>query len=258
MIPAILSQTARSERLPREAETLRDGWIRHNPGFEYRLYDDEASRAVFAEVVPEHLALYDALPFPVMRADLFRYAVIYRDGGFYADIDMQSLKPVPDHFRNAQCLLAVEAHLSARRGAELDYAGPVQIANCIFAAVPRHPFMMAALTRALSLLAEEEARTLERIEDLTGPRMLTRLLFEDRWPGITVLPQIVLMAPLHYPNIWPVNRNMIARHRTFGSWKSKGPRPSLQRRWIERNRSVNPFAPVHPQPADEFVDSYAW
>ncbi|MCB1404717.1 MAG: hypothetical protein KDK01_00250 [Rhodobacteraceae bacterium] len=242
-LPRILSQTWKTAGLPLRAEALRAAWARLNPALTLRLYDDAASRAVIAEVSPEHMTAYDAMPFGVMRADVFRLAVLLRDGGIYADIDMQPLRPLPQDLFARPCSVSIEAHLGRQRQRELGYRRGIQIANCILAAEPGHPFLRAALDRAFALFDAAPAVTRDRIEDITGPRMLTRLLQDRVWPDVWVGSQIQLMAPLDYPNVWPVNRHMVARHETHGSWKAADLAPgSLRRRWIERNRPVNPFA----------------
>lgn len=241
MIPSILSQTWKSAELPAAAAALQRGWRSLNPELEYRFYDDAACREVVAETFPLLLADYDRLPAAVMKADVFRYAVIYRDGGIYADIDMECLRPVKGLLAFGNCLVAIEAHLGRTRQSELGYPHGVQIANCIFAAAPGHPFIREAVERAVALSRAQGGVTTASIEDVTGPRMLTRLLFEVPRPDVVILPQIVLMAPLDYPNIWPINRHMHARHRTFGTWKGGRQRPPLRRRLIERNRPPSPL-----------------
>lgn len=240
MIPKRLTQTWKSKTLPPGAARLRETWLRRNPDFTCRLFDDADCETLVAETFPEHVDAFRRLPFPVMRADIFRYAAIFRDGGLYADIDMECLRPVSVLLSSASCVLAVEAHLGRRRTLELGYAKPVQIANCIFAAVPGHPFFLAAAQRAFALAEQHPSPDRAAVEDITGPRMLTRLLFEGGWEGVSVTPQIALMAPLSYPAVWPLNRGMFARHHTFGTWKGEQKVP-LSRRWIERNRLPNPF-----------------
>ena len=205
------------------------------------MFDDAEAREVIREVAPEHLGVYDALPYPVMRADIFRYSVLYRDGGLYADIDMECFKPVGHLLEDRHCVLSIEAHLSAQRTRELNYPAPVQIANCVLAANPGHPFFKAAVESSFKLIEECGEISLETVEDLTGPKMLTRLYFSQAWPDVDVMNQIILMAPTNYPNVWPLNRNMYARHHTFGSWKKPTDFQSLHRAWIERNRMPNPF-----------------
>lgn len=251
-LPRFLTQTWKTTRLPAAAAALRSEWARLNPTLTLRLFDDDSARAVLAEVAPQYLGAFDAMPFGVMRADIFRLAVLWRDGGVYADIDMEPLRPLPETLFTRACSLSIEAHLGRRRQHELGYRQPVQIANCILAARAGHPLMGAALTRAFELFEQFPAPERDRIEDITGPRMLTRLLQERAWPDVWIGSQIQLMAPLDYPNIWPVNRHIVARHRTVGSWKAPdAPRRGLLRRWIERNRPVNPFAAPVWRPAAE-------
>ncbi|MER2606886.1 MAG: glycosyltransferase [Siculibacillus sp.] len=241
MIPLRLTQTWKSHEPPSAAAGLVRGWRERHPGWDCRLYDDAESRALVAEVVPDRLPLYDALPFPVMRADLFRYAAMVRDGGVYADIDMECRRSITPLLDGVSCLLAIEARLGATRTRELGYARPFQIANCVFAAEPGHPFFRAALDRAFGLIAAAPTITRETVEDLTGPRMLTRLFFERAWDDVHLAHPIALMAPLHHPTVAPFDRNVFTRHLTFGSWKGAGTPKSLKRTWIERDRAVWPF-----------------
>lgn len=243
MIPAILSQTWKSDQFPADLARLKKGWEQRNPEFAHRFYDDQGCREVVAEAFPDFIDDYDRLPLPIMKADVFRYAVIYRDGGVYADMDMECLRPIGKILRMGSCLLSEEAHLGRRRQADLQYRRPFQIANCIFAAAPKHPFFKAAFERAFALFRALPANAEIHVEDLTGPRMLTRLHEEIGGTDITILPQIMLMAPLDYPNIWPINRFMYARHLTFGTWKGDAETQSLGQRLIARNRPPNPVPP---------------
>lgn len=242
MIPRLISQTWRTRDLPDPARRLSERWRALHPDFAWRLFDDAEAEAVVAAVAPDALADYRAMPFPVMRADLFRYAVMVRDGGLYLDIDMECLKPVGPLLKGREAVLSVEARLGRRRQRELGYVRGVQVANCVFAAAPGHPFFRAALAEGLRLFRADPRLDRARVEDVTGPRMLTRLFFSRPFAGLTLLRQIHLMAPTLYPDRWPLNRHIHARHRCFGTWKDRGRFPSLHRRWVERNRPPNPFA----------------
>ena len=154
--------------------------------------------------------------------------------------DMECVRPVGALLKTADAILSTEAGLTPRRQRELGYARPFQIANCIFAAQPGQAFFKGAVERALSLSAGRPNAARGDIEDLTGPRMLTRLFYEHPWPGVAMLRQIALMAPRHYPNVWPLNRNVHARHHFFGQWKERASVP-LSRRWVERDLWPNPF-----------------
>jgi mannosyltransferase OCH1-like enzyme len=253
IVPPILSQTWITQTLPPRASALREKWAALNPNLSLRLYDDAASRAVIAEMVPDHLPTYDAMPYGVMRADLFRLAVVLRDGGVYADIDMQPLRPLPPDLFMRPSSMSVEARLGGMRQRELRYRRDYQIANCIFAARSGHPFLQAALEYAFACANACPQPRRDQIEDITGPRMLTRLLQQGDWADVWIGSQIQLMAPLDLPDLWPLNRHIVARHETHGTWKTDTPTPATSRRkWVERNRLVNPFRAPRWVPATDF------
>jgi mannosyltransferase OCH1-like enzyme len=68
--------------------TAMNSWRRHNNRFKYFFYTDEMCdrfmRDHFSGPIYE---AYKKVPYAVMRADLWRYCVIYKYGGIYADID---------------------------------------------------------------------------------------------------------------------------------------------------------------------------
>lgn len=240
VIPKILVQTWRDARLPAASHPFCEGWKRLNPDFEYRFYDDTACLALVKETAPHLVDAYRQFPYPVMRADFFRYAAIYRHGGVYADIDMECTRPVGPLLELAPVVLAVEAHLTERRRRELGYPQPTQIANCILLGQAGHPLFLEAMERSVTLWLAQGGVAKERIEDVTGPRMFTRLFHERPRTDVAVLRQMVLTPPRHYPDIWPINTLVHARHHFFGSWKSPTG-TSIVRRWIERDLWPNPF-----------------
>lgn len=240
MIPPIITQTWRDTDLPPRAMAFRESWKRLNPGFEYRFHDDAACRELIRATVPQYLDAYTAFPHPVMRADFFRYAALYRHGGIYADIDMECVRPFAPLLELAPVVLGIEAHLTKARQLELGYARPIQIANCIMLAEPGNRLFLDAMRRCVNRWGGRQAVPVPEIEDITGPRMLTRLVEAMAADDIAVLRQTVLAPPRHYPDVWPINANIHARHHFFGTWKDAA-RKSLSRRWIERDRWPNPF-----------------
>lgn len=253
MIPARLIQTWKSDALPEHARALQDRWRLLNPQLALCFYDDPACRTLIADLVPRHLAAYDAMPFAVMRADVFRYAALFHGGGIYADIDMEPLRPLPPELFMHHCLVSVEARLTSRRQRELGYRTPFQIANCIMAARPRHPFWLAALEECFARFAAMPRPARADIEDITGPRMLTRLFDRGLWNDISVMPRLMLMPPLQYPRRWPVNRHMVTCHLADGSWKAPAQTVSLPRKLIERHRLTNPFRRPRAMDAASFL-----
>lgn len=242
MIPLIIHQTWKQEKLPAPLNDYSQTWRRLNPDYEYRFYDDDRCAAFVRDEYPHLAQLYETLPLPILRADLFRYLVVYRFGGVYADVDMECLQPLRRLTSIDGMILSIEARLTSTRQRELGYRYPYQIANCIFASEAGHPFLGSIIKRAVSLLGSQQTVSPLTVEDLTGPRMLTRLFYEITPPNVRVLRQIYWLPYRFYPRVYPLNVNMYACHHFMGSWKEAiGSDKSLRRQWIERDIPPNPF-----------------
>ena len=242
MIPSILHQTWKTSPPPREYMAT---WQHFNPGLECRFYDDQDCHNFVVDEFPHLVELYDSFPLAIERVDLFRYLVVYRCGGWYADLDMECLRSMRELLQVRGAVFCIEAHLTPERQKELSYRHPYQIANCIFAAEAGHPFLQG-LIKCVAAWEHSPALSDERkVEDITGPRMLTRRLYQQASGRLQILPQICWLSPRWYPNIFPVNIHMYARHHFWGTWKAEPEsRRTIRQRWIERDRLANPFASI--------------
>jgi hypothetical protein len=70
-------------------------WRALNPDHTVFVANDiEMEHYMLTSWPPQMLRFWKALPMGVMRADIFRYAVVYTHGGVYSDIDSVCLQPV--------------------------------------------------------------------------------------------------------------------------------------------------------------------
>jgi len=241
VIPRIIHQTWKSARLPPKFARYQETWTRLNPDCDYRFYDDAACAELVHREFPDLVDLYDSLPLPILKADLFRYLVVFRYGGLYADLDMECLKPFGLFFGVEGAVVSIEARVTAKRQWELGYRHPYQIANCIFASGPGHPFFGAVIEAACEAIRARKNITVAEVEDVTGPRMLTRTFYAASANRPHVLPQSYWLPYRLYPQIFPLTLKMYARHHFAGSWKAGTQIGPLKRRWIERDVPPNPF-----------------
>lgn len=96
-IPYKLWQTWKNCELPPEAISLREKWESVNakqPLHSTLFNDSEMLSFMEQHFDAEVVHMYNDLPLGVMRADLWRLAIIYIKGGIYADIDVAPLRPV--------------------------------------------------------------------------------------------------------------------------------------------------------------------
>mgnify|MGYP002652111451 FL=1 len=68
---------------------------RRNPDYSYQLFDDNEVRIFLEqEFPPKYLKAYDRLTIGAAKADFFRYAILYKKGGVYLDVDSGMTKPL--------------------------------------------------------------------------------------------------------------------------------------------------------------------
>lgn len=147
-------------------------WPRLNPGFTYRLWDNEGidsfglrNKDAYRRFVAE--GLFDG------AADVARAEILLRHGGVYADADSIALRPLRDApFLTAGFFAQYEPNDEH----------PYLVTNAFMGAVPDHP----VLARYVDVLAGIDA--LRPMWRVSGPGALTDVLAATPRADVTILP----------------------------------------------------------------------
>lgn len=181
-IPCHIHQTWKSskwEELPAWVQSSVSSFKLVNPGCNHTLWSDTDVKSFMARHYP-HLEAFQALT-PVQRADIFRYAVIHSLGGFYADSDVDCLKPIQEWGLASGTELAVGYetgfHLTEEERKKLGFGRNEQLEQWMFAAVAGHP----ALKRCLELFETKREWGVEDTIELTGPSLFSDSVHEYLW-----------------------------------------------------------------------------
>lgn len=93
-MPYRISQTNGDRILPEMAKAIKS-WIALNPEYSYHYYTTEECREFIKNNFESRiLKAYDTLIPGAYKADLWRYCVLYVNGGIYADSAMVCLEPI--------------------------------------------------------------------------------------------------------------------------------------------------------------------
>lgn len=145
-IPKIIHQTFETLIVPDGMYDAAQSWIKMNPTFEHRVYDADSRRDfIKTSYDSKVLKAYDKLTHGAFRADLWRYCKLYLDGGVYSDLDQVCVMPISD------LLEPDDTFVSARAG-NLSFA----IYNGFICAKPHHPFLKAAIDRAVDIIISND------------------------------------------------------------------------------------------------------
>src|SRR6185312_10747623 len=86
-IPKIIWQTMKTNEVPVFMKSYADSWMQLNPEYEYRFCDDQDIVDFLKKDFPEYMQGYQNLKYGASKADLWRYLIMYKYGGVYADMD---------------------------------------------------------------------------------------------------------------------------------------------------------------------------
>lgn len=181
LIPKTIHQFWDTPDPPKAILAAMTSWPLHCSGYTHRVFNDESARDYLkAHFDPHILKAFEASKKAAARSDLMRVALLYREGGVYADADDVCLSDVSDWFAgDVEFAIAQES-----AGALL---------NAFIAARPRAPLVAFVLERiAERVIAKPD----ESIWYTSGPGLWTLAFCEfyheelaaKRWPkGVRII-----------------------------------------------------------------------
>ncbi|OAA54911.1 initiation-specific alpha-1,6-mannosyltransferase [Cordyceps fumosorosea ARSEF 2679] len=168
-------------------------WTILHPGFVHEVITDSVAssllRMLYASV-PEVLQAYEALPLPVLKADFFRYLILFARGGIYSDIDTFALqsadvwipKAIPRE--SVGMVIGIEADPDRADWADW-YSRRIQFCQWTIQSKPGHPILRETIARitnaTLTLKANGKLSSMhgsEGVVDLTGPAVWTDTIMD--------------------------------------------------------------------------------
>lgn len=135
-IPKIIWQTMKTNEVPVFMKSYADSWIELNPEYEYRFCDDDDIIDFIKTDFPEYLESYKSLKYGASKADLWRYLIIYKYGGVYADIDCMCINPLRKWVNK-------EASFVTALGTNSD------ICQWLIISVPKNPIFLRAAEKTI-------------------------------------------------------------------------------------------------------------
>lgn len=172
-----------------------ESWSEKNPNFKHSLItDDMLDDWVYQEFsnVPEIIKAWDLMPAMILKADFFRYLVIFARGGVYSDMDTFCLKPIEDWtpFNGKEDVgfaVGIEADPDRPDWSEW-YARRIQFVQWTIVGKKGHPFLRELIARVVEeTFRKESMHRLKSIEgkdeggdvmSWTGPGIFTDTMFD--------------------------------------------------------------------------------
>jgi len=100
-IPKVIYQTWRTKTLPTNMRKCVEKLKDENPNYKYYLYDDNECREFIKQNFSDDVVnAFDKLKPGAYKADLWRYCILYINGGIYLDIKYQSVNGFSFNYLN--------------------------------------------------------------------------------------------------------------------------------------------------------------
>lgn len=182
-------------------QTRAKSWISKNPGHRYEVLTDyndhEYVETHFGPTGlnrPDIIFTYRSLTAKILKADLLRYLIMYVEGGVYADIDVEALKPidrfVPDRYDEADVDMVIGVEIDQPEFDMHPFLGKKSHGFCqwTFMCKPRLPVMMKLIDNVLKSLNDIAQRQkvpisqitldFDDVLSVTGPTAFTKSILE--------------------------------------------------------------------------------
>lgn len=167
-------------------------WTELHPGFIHEVITDKTAVHLLTLLyasVPEVMEAYHALPLPVLKADFFRYLILYARGGIYSDIDTYAIRSalewIPESVPRTAIGLVVGIEADPDRPDWKEwYSRRIQFCQWTIQAKAGHPVLRETIVRITKeTLRRKRAGLLDNMADknvieFTGPAVWTDVVFQ--------------------------------------------------------------------------------
>jgi len=171
VIPLTIYQTWYTKTLPPHMQKVVDQLKLQNPEFNYELYDDNDCREfIRLHFAPDVLHAYDTMIPGAYKADLWRYCILYKNGGIYMDIKLSCI----NGFKLIE--LCESEHYVLDRDIRTIFTTPTPIYNALMVCKKNNPFLLEAIHKIVKNVKNRYYGFNALYP--TGPGMLSELIQE--------------------------------------------------------------------------------
>lgn len=178
-------------------------WVNKNPGMRYEVVTDGNEMTYVEQHFGKHskfnrpdiVNFYRTVKLPIIKADLLRYMIMYAEGGVYADIDVEALKPVhkffPERYNELEIDMVVGVEIDLPEFRNHPILGKKSMSFCQWTIIsrPEQPVMLRLIENIMSWLkkvAKEQRVALSEVKldfdqviSGTGPSAFTIALLDE-------------------------------------------------------------------------------
>ena len=231
IIPLKIYQTWYTKDLPEILQTTVNTLKEQNPEFEFYLYDDNDCRE-FIQTHFDHTVVeaFDKLIPGAYKADLFRYCILFIQGGIYIDIKYYGI-----HGFKFISLIDKEYLVT-----DIKSSGE-GIYNALMICKPRNPFLEKAIEKIVENVSNKYYG--DSTLDPTGPLLLRKIIENDDTSTVSFLTHKEIFCSSDYNTlnyyIYKNNISILTYHKKYRELQQELLKQDIKKPyyllWYERN-----------------------
>lgn len=202
-IPKILHQLWIGPN-PRPSKHM-DTWKTKNPDFEYIYWNEEEIKT--RNMIFECQKKIDDMEEINGKADIMRWEILHKYGGFFEDADSICIESISDELMSKTAFV----------GYENEIAIPGLVATGTMGFIKEHPLCRDAINWILknpTSYAETKFKAWKNV----GPGLLTKLIDTKKYPDVHIFPSYYFL-PLHHTGIKYEGHGKVYTYQEWGSTK---------------------------------------
>jgi len=147
------------DNIPKHLKEMHENCVKINDDFKFIVWDDDKIKKFLKDnFKPKYLEVYNMMTIPAQKADFARYAILYKYGGIYLDMDMVCRK-------NLNYFLKHKVFFTTKK--DLAYHVYPRYLNGIIGAVPNHKLFKIIFKNIF-----EREKHYDNVTYSTGTRLL--------------------------------------------------------------------------------------
>jgi len=182
---------------------LINTWKTNHPDYEFILWtaDEIERRGIVFECAKQIEIMNEWCG----KADIIRYEILHKYGGFYFDADSVCIHPIDEYFSKCVGFATYENEV-CREGL---------IANGNMGFVPNHSILRDMIDYIKSGILDKDIPT-NRAWQTVGPVLLTNFINTGKYPEFTVFPSHCFL-PIHFTGVKYNGHKKVYAHQYWGS-----------------------------------------
>jgi mannosyltransferase OCH1-like enzyme len=171
-VPLVIYESWHSNQVPPKMKENIYKLLDVNPEFDYYLYSDDTCREfIVNNYTTDVVNAFDMLRPGAYKSDLWRYCILYKNGGVYLDIKYYSLIPLIDLIRTNPIIFVKDQKLGCSNG---KYTG---LYNAFMVSTPQNPVFKFCIDDILNSCKFKLYKN--GFLDITGPCLLGKIVIEN-------------------------------------------------------------------------------